>query len=353
MERVRAEWVATHGDPLVLRVIFQSLLPHPDRLTRVMRLLSLGKRSGLADVAQRLGVLRWIHAALDGAAGLVATMPASFLRDRLPAMGFERTSLAGHGCWLLRRPERASGPRVLYFIGCGTNYQVPRQGEAGMLLLQHAGCEVVVADNVCCGLPPLSYGDRPAAEHLARHNVALLRDIPFDALVTDCGSCTAFLHRWPELLADDPLREAAESIAARCKDLSAFLGELALPAAQHASDVKVTYHDPCHLVRGVGVRDEPRRLLTDVAGLELSELREADWCCGGAGSYNIAHPELSLDILSRKQHRIQETGADIVATSCPACIIQLSYGMRRAGLSTPVRHVAELTAERLGLMRPG
>lgn len=351
MERARAQWVATHGDPLVLRLIFKELLPNPDRLTRVMRLLSLGKRTGLADVAQRLGVLRWIHAALDGAAGLVATMPSAFLRDRLPAMGFRRASLGEHPCWVLPRAEGATGPRVVYFVGCGTNYQVPRQGEAGIRLLHHAGCEVIVADNVCCGLPPLSYGHRPAASQLIQRNVALLNDIPFDAVVTDCGSCTAFILRWPELLTGDPAQGSAATIAARCRDLNAFLCELGIAPAGDENALTATYHDPCHLSRGVGVRDEPRRLLTDVAGLRLAELREADWCCGGAGSYNIAHPELSLDILERKQRRILESGADVVATSCPACVIQLSYGMRRAGLSTPVRHVVELLAERLGLIK--
>jgi len=351
MERARADWVAAHGDPLVLRLIFDQILPRPDRLTRLMRLLSLGKRSGLADVAQRLGVLRWINAALDGAAGLVGTMPSAFLRDRLPAMGFERVDVEGSRYWRLRPADGAAGPRVLYFIGCGTNYQVPRQGEAAIRLLHHAGCEVIVTDNVCCGLPPHSYGHRPAATHLIRRNVEMLGAIPFDMLVTECGSCSAFIHRWPELLADDAAARSAADIAARCADVSAALCDLNLAAAPGEAGLTVTYHDPCHLARGLGVRDEPRRLLTDVAGLQLSELVEADWCCGGAGSYNIAHPELSLSILDRKQRRIQESGAQVVATSCPACVIQLSYGMRRAGLNTPVRHVTELAAERLGLLK--
>jgi glycolate oxidase iron-sulfur subunit len=113
--------------------------------------------------------------------------------------------------------------------------------------------------------------------------------------------------------------------------------------------VSVTYHDPCHMVRGQGLADEPRRLLTDVAGVELREMRESNWCCGGAGSYNFMHPELSLAILDRKMANVADTEAPIIATSCPSCIIQLAYGARRQKMPVQVKHVAELIAEGLGL----
>ncbi len=345
--RAREAWHAAHGQPRIQRLIFDQLLPRPDRLTRLMRLLSLGTRSGLAELAHRLGMLRWINATLEGADGLVASMPRWFLRDRLGRIGFRPQTIAGQARWVLPRSEQAvaTGPRVFFFIGCGTNYQLPRQGEAAMRLLAAAGCEVVVGDNVCCGLPPYSYGDRDAARRLARMNLELLAGGGCDLIVTECGSCSGFIKKWPALLAEDALHDQAVALAPLVRDATELLAELVLPAPAAAPERSVTYHDPCHLRRGQGVIEPPRKLLRDAAGLTLRELCEADWCCGGAGSYNIAHPELSLQILDRKLSRIEASGADLVATACPACVIQLSYGMRRSEHARPVRHITELVAE--------
>lgn len=351
MVRAREAWHQQHGEPRVLQIIFDRLLPNPERLTRVMRLLSAGKRWGLSELAHRLGILRWINATLDGAQGLVATMPRLFLRDRLAALGFQRESRGEVPVWR-RAPEEGSprgAPSVLYFIGCGTNYQLPRQGEAAIKLLGRAGCEVRVVPNVCCGLPPYSYGDRAAARRLALQNLDLLEELSFDLVVTECGSCSGFLKKWPQLLAEDAGLARAQALAPRVRDFTELLADLRLPAPAGPAGLSVTYHDPCHLRRGQGIIEPPRKLLTDVGGFDLRELPEADWCCGGAGSYNLAHPELSLSVLERKLTRVAETGAEVVASACPSCVIQLSYGERRQGGARPVRHVAELLAERQGL----
>ena len=351
MVRAREAWHDEHGKPDALRIIFDELLPHPQRLTRLMRLFSVAKRSHLSGLARRLGVLRWINATLDGAEGLVETMPRRFLRDRLSAMGFrpERTDAAVR--WTRPSSDDAppAAPAIVFFIGCGTNYQLPRQGEAAMKLLASAGCKLTVLENVCCGLPPYSYGDREAARRLARQNLGLFAEERFDLLVTECASCSAFLKKWPALLAEDEMEQPAQTLSGKVRDFTELLAEMHLPKSTGASQLSVTYHDPCHLRRGQGIVDEPRRLLTDVAGVDLRELPEAEWCCGGAGSYNIAHPQLSLEILERKMSRVEETGADVVATSCPACVIQLDYGGRMRKSQRSVRHVAELIAESRGI----
>lgn len=352
MVRAREAWHDAYGQPPIQQFIFDRLLPYPERMSRLMRLLSLGKRSGLSEIAHRLGILRWINATLDGAQGLVATMPRRFLHDRLTSMGFKKETVDGKTRWRRPRDEDtpASGPSVVYFIGCGTNYQLPRQGEAAMKLLAAAGCEMTVLDNSCCGLPPYSYGDRAAARRLARENLELLGTDDSDLVVTECGSCSAFLKKWPDLLADDPMKQQAEELASRVRDFTELLPELELPRSERMREVSVTYHDPCHLSRGQGIIEQPRKLLADVAGVELRELTEADWCCGGAGSYNLAHPELSLQILDRKLDRVAETGADILTTACPACVIQLAYGQRLRGSEQPVQHLAEVLADAQGIM---
>ena len=137
-------------------------------------------------------------------------------------------------------------------------------------------------------------------------------------------------------------------VASRVRDCNELLATLTFPAPV-ATGTVVTYHDPCHLARGQGIREAPRKLLVDVGGYELRELPEAERCCGGAGSYNLTHPTLSRAILGRKLDNVDSTGAEILATACPACVMQLAWGHRERGSRRPVRHVAELLAERQGL----
>lgn len=352
MVQARQQFYETHGEPPILHYIFHKLLPSPRRLTYLMRLFSLGKRSGLSSLARRLGILGWIDATLEGAEGLVARMPRQFLRDRLTRLGFVQHDRGSQATWALDPPDeaRSSGPRVAYFIGCGTNLLLPWTGEAAIKVLSLAGCQIIVVEHKCCGLPPYSYGDLAAARHLARENIQIFQNLDADLIVTECGSCSSFLKDYAELLADDSqFVEPARKFTAAIRDFTEILPELSLPEPTRTGRPTVTYHDPCHLVRGQQIVDQPRQLLVDAGGVVIDELPEADWCCGGAGSYNISHPEMSLRILDRKLRRVAETKADVVTTACPACIIQLSYGLRQRADRRPMRHVAEIIAEGQGL----
>ena len=353
MVQARQGFFATHGEPRILHYIFHKLLPAPRRLQYIMQLLRVGKRSGLSDLARRLGILGWIDATLEGAEGLMARMPRRFLRERLSRLGFRKQTEGNRSVRLRARGEQAhaQGPRVIYFIGCGTDFLMPHTAEAAMRVLGLAGCEIMVVEHNCCGLPPYSYGDVAAARRLARQNIQVLAELAADFIVTECGSCSSFLKQYRELLADDPAwSAAADEMAARVRDFTELLSVLSLPEPTRAPGLTVTYHDPCHLVRGQEISEEPRRLLVDAGGATLTELAEADWCCGGAGSYNIAHPDISLKILDRKMRRVAETGAEVLTTACPACIIQLAYGMRQQEHPRPVRHIAEVIAEGQGLV---
>jgi glycolate oxidase iron-sulfur subunit len=163
-------------------------------------------------------------------------------------------------------------------------------------------------------------------------------------VVTECGSCSSFLKEYPVLFGDDPdLRERAKALAKRVRGFSEFLLDR-MPASLPANRVsgKVTYHDPCHLSRYQGIVKQPRALLKKIPGLAYTELPEADLCCGAAGSYNVLHYEQSMKVLDRKMKNVQKIEADVLATECPGCIIQLSYGVRRAGLGVKVTHISEL-----------
>jgi len=237
--------------------------------------------------------------------------------------------------------------RVSYFVGCGFNFILPQVSEATLKVLESTGADIQIAENGCCGSPAYEYGDLEAAREMARKNLEVLEKTGAEAVVTDCGRCAAFLKDYPELLKGDPaLKEQASRMAKKVKPFSEFM-QTSIPESRSAKSLsgKVTYHDPCHLSRYQKVTREPRALLKRIPGLTYVELPEADRCCGGAGGYNISRYDQSMKVLDRKMELVRKTGADILATECPGCIIQLSHGARRAGLGTRVVHLSELLRE--------
>jgi glycolate oxidase iron-sulfur subunit len=164
--------------------------------------------------------------------------------------------------------------------------------------------------------------------------------------VTDCSSCAAFLKKYPTLFGDNDARRGVAVVqAARVRDLLQVLRPGTADLCATPGDrIVATYHDPCHASRGQGLVRDPRELLRTLPGLEFREMAEADWCCGGAGSYALAHFDLAQQVLERKIDNVERSGATLLVTSCPACIIQLRYGVRLRGLPVRVCHVAELVS---------
>jgi glycolate oxidase iron-sulfur subunit len=320
----RASYLAERQS-LLQRVIFRTVLPHPRLLRIGARVFGWLQRTRLTVFSKLLRLLPWLDRGYSEAPARTPA-PKTFLRSRLA-----------------RRPRRTTGARrVTYFVGCAIDYAFPDAGESTVEVLEAAGFEVEVADNVCCGLPAYSYGDLESARVLAQKNIVALAAAEGEAIVTDCASCAYFLKDIPELWEEgDPLRAAAEEVAGRVKELSEFLAGLD-PTALEPVEAIVTFHDPCHLGRYQGIVEEPRELIRRVPGVEFRELPEADWCCGGAGSYSMSHHELSMQILERKMRNIEATGAQIVVTPCPACIMQLRYGAEKFGVEVEVIHLAEL-----------
>jgi glycolate oxidase iron-sulfur subunit len=169
-----------------------------------------------------------------------------------------------------------------------------------------------------------------------------------DRIVTDCSSCASFLKQYPALFAEgDPLHEPSKEVASKVRDMVEQALSFPPPGLGEAEEVIVTYHDPCHASRGQNLVAQPRQILESLPGVEYREMPEADWCCGGAGSYALSHFETAMKVLDRKIDNVEETGANVLVTSCPACIIQLAYGVRRRKLSVRVCHLSELIRARL------
>jgi len=269
------------------------------------------------------------------------------LRFPLPLISKERTlPRIAEKPFRDRHPEYISGdegkPLVAFFTGCMINYMYPEIGEGVLKALRHLGMNILIPhDQGCCGLPALSAGDGKTVEALADVNrAAFLRREP-DVIVTACASCHAGMHHHFAGLGEDEAR-----LAGKVKDILVFLSEQGLPQELAAipkreKRVRVTYHDPCHL-RTEGITKEPRALLKALPSVDYVEMEGADRCCGLGGTFSVYHYETSQEIGAKKVPGIEKSGAEIVASACPGCMMQLQDIIARAGLKAEVIHVLEL-----------
>jgi len=326
--RARSEYLEKVGRKSIHRLLFEHLLPYPRRLHLAARAVALGKNTGATDLARALGLLKIFGRDFVHANEIVERFPTQAFRDKIKT-----------------GTHKGDGPslRIGYFVGCGVDIISQDAGHATLQLLKKMGKTICVLENCCCGLPAWSYGDLKAARKLAAKNLPILASGNFDVIVTDCSSCASFLKNYPQLFPPaDKHHEKAEAVSARVKDMVQLIHSIKADAPLAEPAVSVTYHHPCHAVRGQGLLEEPAEILNQLPGVVYRQLPEADWCCGGAGSYAFAHYELSQQVLDRKMENLKKTGADLLVTSCPACIMHLSYGVRKHGLSTKVCHISEL-----------
>ena len=238
---------------------------------------------------------------------------------------------------------------VGYFIGCMTDFVFPELGRHIIDFLTRNGVEVIVPrEQGCCGAPVfLGAGDFDTGRRMADANVKTFEGL--DYVISDCATCTSSLKDYTKFLADTPQRKkACEKFAKKVKDISEFLVDvLDLPASAYkpsaeARGKKVTWHDPCHLSRHLGITSQPRQLIKSISGVEYVEMPNADRCCGMAGAFSMHYYDLSKDIADKKAASIESTGADIVVSSCPGCEIQLIDSVVRNKLPVKVMHIMEL-----------
>jgi L-lactate dehydrogenase complex protein LldE len=237
--------------------------------------------------------------------------------------------------------------RVALYVTCLVDLMRPSVGFAALRLVEATGCEVVVpAGQTCCGQPAWSAGERAAAAALAKQAVAELEG--FDAVVVPSGSCAEHMRRaWPELLADEaPWAERARNVGERCHELTSFLVDVmhfAEPPATFAG--RVTYHDSCKGLRGLGIKRQPRQLLAMMSGLRLDEMAECEECCGFGGAFAVEFGEISTQIVDRKCASIAAVGADAVVGGDLGCLLNIEGRQRRRGdRRTRVLHIAEVLA---------
>jgi len=278
------------------------------------------------------------------------------LRFPLPALDSRRLIpplaqdffLDFHSGWV-RAPKEIM--RVGLFVGCVGNYLFPRLSRSALDLFLHHGVSVYIpASQRCCGLPAFGSGDEQTPLSLARKNIEAFTEESLEQIVAPCGSCASMLKLDYPLLfeASDPFQARVLAFSSKVTDASLFLAKLLGPPSAGngpGKAARLTYHDPCHLRRKLGVFREPRNILKALPNLTYAEMPEANRCCGQGGSFNLANYDLSLQIAGRKIQAIEETGADIVVTACSGCLLQLMDGLHQQGLKKEVRHLVEMVKQ--------
>ena len=331
VELTRAQIEQNYRRPLVSRwlrnLVYRQLLPYPRRIAGAARLLRFYQRSGLQATARGLGLLRLFG--LQQKDALLPRIDSQFFFSQLgktfPAQGQRRA-------------------RVALFAGCVAQVAFASLNEATIRVLQANGCEVVVPPNqLCCGALAAHAGVRDTARQLARKNLSAFANGNFDALITNAAGCGSTLKEYTHLFAaGSPEHEQAQKFAARIRDVTEFLADLGLSAPLRALPLRVTYQDSCHLLHGQKIREAPRQLIRAVPGVDFVEMPLADQCCGSAGVYNVMQPEASMALLKEKMESARGTGAAVIVTANPGCILQLRAGVKMHATGQEVLHVVEL-----------
>jgi Fe-S oxidoreductase len=329
--RLRARLTDEKGLPVAKRV--------------ALRELSAGKLPGwvkLAKSVQSLG----LNAVGDGMAKLrfpTENLPGDRLVPLLAEQSFSEIVKRR------KQPAKKAGKRVAFFAGCVVNYIRPDLGVSLLDLLENQGVNVIAfSEEACCGIPALQSGDEADARAMARSNLKLLAREKFEHLLFVCPTCaTTVTQEWPRLLAAEPeLAAKAGEIAGKALDISSYLVQvLGIRAPENAVTGKFTYHDSCHLARGLKVTEEPRQLMKSIPGVELVEMAEPNSCCGFGGSFSMSYYNLSRKINDDKVKQISATNADCVVAACPGCVLHLKDGIYHAGGQQKVMHIVELLAE--------
>jgi glycolate oxidase iron-sulfur subunit len=317
--------------PPLKPILFRGVFPRTGLLEMLTKPVALYDRTGVRKVVNAAGITRVLPSQLrDMERMLPHKLPLRGTRhvlpDVVPAKGERRAHVA-------------------YFLGCVQGVMMAEGCKATVEVLSENGCDVVIPPNVkCCGMPMVGYGFKDEARAVARHNIDLLLGLNVDTIVTDCATCGSSLKEYPHWLDGDPeYADRARQFAAKVRDISEFLVEIGIRQPEGKVDARVTYHDPCHLCRAQGIREQPREMLR-AAGVELVEMEGADTCCGSAGTQLITHYHTSVGVLERKMENVAETEAEIIASGCPGCQMQLSLGVKRQGIKAEVLHPSQLLA---------
>jgi glycolate oxidase iron-sulfur subunit len=301
-----------------LRAALFGVFPYPRRLRMLRGPLRAYRASGLRRLVARTHLLERLAptlATLDSLAPRLARPPR--LPQRVPARG----------------PRRAV---VGLLTGCVQHAFFPEVNAATARVLAAEGCDVIIPrDQGCCGALSVHSGREPQAQSLARKLVDAFAGTGIDYLVVNAAGCGSVLKEYGTLVDD-------ERFASRVRDLSEVLVELGPVAVRHPLPLTVAYHDACHLAHAQGVRAQPRELLRGIPELAVREIADPEICCGSAGVWNVFNPEPARQLGERKARDVLATGAELLVTANPGCLMQIAVALRRLGRPMALAHTAQV-----------
>jgi glycolate oxidase iron-sulfur subunit len=330
-QQVERRHPRTPSERLLRRVLFATF-PHPGRLRATVPLIVAFRRSGLAPRLQRSRLLDRLPLART-LSELAPPVTLHHAVRRLPAV----------------TPARGERRGTVGFLqGCVQRAYFGDVNAATVAVLAAEGFEVHAPRAPrCCGALGMHAGQEEDSLPLARATIAAFER--FDHVVVNAAGCGSAIKDYGHLLRDDPeWHERAEALAAKARDVHELLAAVEPRAERRRVEMKVAYHDACHLAHAQGVRAQPRDLLRAIPGLELVEPAEWELCCGSAGIYNLTRPEAAGDLGVRKAENLLATGAEVIASANPGCTLQIAAHLQRKGRPLPVVHPVQLLARSIG-----
>jgi glycolate oxidase iron-sulfur subunit len=307
------------------------VVPEQGRLSMAVAGARMYQKSGLQNLVRKSGLLNRISPEL---AEMESSMP------ELPS-----TTFRARGQVISARGEKTS--RVALLSGCVMPLMNGPQMNAVVRVLARNGVEVVVPKNQgCCGAINSHVGDMSTARELARRNIDTFTELDVDAIVVASAGCGSRMKEYHDLLKDDPkYADMADNLSGKVKDIHELLVEIPFEAPTAKLDYRVTYQDSCHLANAQKIKAPPRQILKSIPGIEFVELPNSSICCGSGGTYALTERDFSLRLLKNKMDAVSGTGANIVATANPGCLMQLQMGAARTNMPIDVRYVTDLLDE--------
>jgi glycolate oxidase iron-sulfur subunit len=314
------------SDDKVFREMIFQIFPYPERLRAVAAPMRLYKRFRIGDRLHAMGVMRRMPARLRAMEALMPDLPKEETTPEITGSVGGRRS------------------RVGFLTGCVQRVFFSQVNAATVRVLAAEGCEVVAPKGQgCCGALSTHAGREEESLNFARKTIDTFEEENLDAMVVNAAGCGSTMKEYGHLLRDDPeYARRAEAFSEKVKDVSEFLAELEPVAERHTLPIPIAYHDACHLGHAQGVRKQPRHVLKGIPGIEIKEIKEAEICCGSAGIYNMVEPEPAAELGERKAKNVLATGARMLVSSNPGCILQIQASLKKMGHDMPARHPMEV-----------
>lgn len=335
IEELRAKNVQQNGLPFAVRTVFENVISNRSVFHSLLRMASIAQKPFTSGNLIRHLPLFMAGLTKDRSLPAIADKP---FRDRVDKI-----------TTVVATPQE----KVAFFSGCNIDFVFPETGESVYKVLQKLNVQVVFPKlQGCCGKPVIGMGDIQTAKKIAKANIEAFECEDVDKIIAACPTCTETWHKtYPELFEDEKgWQQRAKKLADKVYEFTEYVAEaydkLGMLKKTQGS-TKITYHDSCHLKRGLGIASQPRKLLDAAKGYELVEMQDADKCCGMAGAFGVKYAELSMPILKQKLNNIQHSGASVVAVACPSCMMQIQGGLDKHSPQIAVKHIADVLAEEL------